>query len=122
MVFTNFLESIDIEKYFGTTNQKAPSQGMSFVFPPYGNFGPFFMDTLNLPGLTIGLQVWLFSSPVIPSALIVSNPNSPSQEHQHHVDISPSSLDVSSSLSPSFPIETCDASNQVDKKKKKKDK
>ena len=81
----NFLESIDMEKYSRTTNQKAPSQGMSFVFPPYGNVGPLFMDTLSLPRLTIGLPIWLFSSLVIPSVLIVSYPNSPSQEHQHHL-------------------------------------
>ena len=54
-----------------------------------------------------------------PSASIVSNMNSPSQDHQHHVDISPTSPDVLSFLSPSFPIESCDASNHVDKKKKK---
>ena len=78
------------------------------------------MATLSLPILTIGLHVWLFSGPVIPSAPIVSNPNSPSQYHQHHVDISPSSPDVSSSLYSSLCIESYDASNQVDKKNKKR--
>ena len=54
-----------MENSLGTTNQDASSQGMSFVFPPYGNVGPLFMDTLSLPRLTIGLPIWLFSSSVI---------------------------------------------------------
>ena len=69
------------------------------------------MVVLGLLGLTIGLLVWLFSSPVIPSEPIVSNHNSPSQENKHHVDISPSSPNVSSSLSPTSPVKSNEASN-----------
>ena len=46
-----------MENSLGTTNQDASSQGMSFVFPPYGNVGPPFLSTLSLLGFTIGLLV-----------------------------------------------------------------
>ena len=105
---------------FGTTNQETPLPSMSFVFPPYEDVGPHLMATLSLPGLTIGLPVWLFSSPVIPCTPVVSDPNPSSQEHQPHVDPSPSSPNVSSPISPSSLVESCSTSSQVDKKKKKK--
>jgi hypothetical protein len=110
------------------TNERTPFLGEPFVFPSYKNIGPPHIATLSLPGLTIGLLVWLFSTQVIPnvvSALVVST--SP-QEHQTHVDPSPSSpvrssspysLARSSSLSSSSSSETSQASNLVDKKKKK---
>ena len=46
-------------------------------------------------------------------------PKSPSQENQYHVDLSLSLLDVYSSLSPTSPLKICEASNPMDKKKKK---
>ena len=61
-----------------TTNQEIPSKGEPFVIPSFGNVGPPLMAMLSLPILTIGLPVWLFSIIVIPNALIVSDPNSPS--------------------------------------------
>ena len=57
-----------------TTSQENPFQGMYFVSPPYRVVGPPFMATLNLPGLTIGLHVWLFSNPTIPNASFVLDP------------------------------------------------
>ena len=102
------------------TNQETPLPSMSFVFPPYGDVGPPLMATLSLPRLTIGLPVWLFSSPVTPCTLVASNPNPSSQEHQPHVDPSPSSPDVSSPISTSSSVESCSTSIQVDKKKKKR--
>ena len=95
----------------GTTNQETPLPSMSFVFPPYGDVGPPLMDTLSLLGSTIRLSVWLFSSPVIPCTQIVSNPNPSSQEHQPHVDPSPSSPDVYSPVSPSSPVKSCSTSS-----------
>ena len=95
----------------GTTNQEIHSQGEPFFIPSFVNVGLTLMATLILPKLTIGLPMWLFSNPVIPSALIVSNPNAPSQEHQHHVDLSPSSTYVSSPLSPSSLVKSCNTSN-----------
>ena len=78
------------------------------------------MATLSLPGLNIGLPIWLFPSLVIPCTLVASDPNPSSQEHQPHVDPSPSSPDVSSPISPSSPVESCSTSSQVAKKKKKR--
>jgi hypothetical protein len=104
----------------GTTNQGTPFHGEPFVFPCFGNVGPPYIATLSLPGFTIGLPVWLFSTPVIPNSLGASNASPPPQEHQPHVDPFPSSPIVSSSLSSSSPGESLDASNQEDKKKKKR--
>jgi hypothetical protein len=47
------------------TNEGTPSPREPFVFPSYGNIGPPHIATLSLPGLTIGLPVWLFSTQVI---------------------------------------------------------
>jgi hypothetical protein len=112
----------------GMTNEAIPALGEPFVFPSYENIGPPYITTLSLPGLTIGLPEWLFSTSVIlnaASALVLST--SP-QEHQPHVDPSPSSLVRSSSpyslaryssVSSSSSSESSEASNLVDKKKKK---
>jgi hypothetical protein len=84
---------------------------------------------LSLPGLTIGLPVWLFSTQVIPNAASASVVSTSPQEHQPHVDPSPSSpvrssspspLARSSSISSSSSSESSKASNSVDKKKKKR--
>jgi hypothetical protein len=73
-----------------TTNGATPTPGEPFVFPSYRNIGPPYIATLSLPGLKIGLPVWLFSTLVISnveSASYVSTPPT----HQPHVDLSPSS-------------------------------
>ena len=57
-----------------TTNQETPLPSMSFVFPTYGDVGPPLMAMLILLGLTIGLPIWLFSSPVIPCTPVASDP------------------------------------------------
>ena len=56
----------------GMPNEGAPAPGEPFVFPSYGNIGPPHIATLSLPGLTIGLPVWLFSTQVILNAIIYS--------------------------------------------------
>ena len=99
------------------TNEGTPLLGEPFVFPSYGHVGPPYMATLSLPGLNIGLPVWLFSTSVISNAG-ASNVSTP-PTHQPHVDLSPSSLVRSPSISPSSPSEISKASSQVDKKKKK---
>jgi hypothetical protein len=113
----------------GLTNEGTPIPWEPFVFPSYRNIGPPHIATLSLPGLTIGLPVWLFSTQVIlneASAYVVST--SP-QQHQPHVDpspsssvrsSSPSSLATSSSISSSSQSESSETSNLVDKKKKKR--
>jgi hypothetical protein len=108
----------------GTTLPREP-----FVFPSYGNIGPPHIATLSLPGLTIGLSVWLFSTQVIPNAVSALVVNTFPQEHQPHVDpsssspvipSSPSSLARSSSISSSSLSENSQASNSMNKKKKKR--
>jgi hypothetical protein len=108
----------------GSTNGGTPSPGEPYTFPSFGNFGPPYVATLSLPGLTIGLPVWLFPTPVIPNPPNVSvapntlDVNTP-PTHQPHVDFSPSSSIKSPSISPSSPSESSKASSQVDQKKKK---
>ena len=78
----------------GTTSQENHFQGMSFISPPCGVVGPPFMATLNLPRLTIGLLVSLFSNPVIPNASFVSDHGPLPHEHQPHVNPSHSLSNV----------------------------
>ena len=79
------------------------------------------MATLSLPGLTIGLPVWLFSTSVVPSVMTLVPPSPPPEQHHvdSKVDLSPSSP-ISASSSSTSPGENLDSSNQVAKKKKKK--
>jgi hypothetical protein len=111
------------------TNEGTFAPGEPFVFPSYGNIGPPHIATLSLPGLTIGLPVWLFSTQVIPNAVSASVTSTSPQEHQPHVDpspsspvrsSSPSSLARSPSVSSSSSGESSEASNPVNKKKKKR--
>jgi hypothetical protein len=113
----------------GMTNEGTPSPGEPFVFPSYGNIGPPHITTLSLPGLTIGLPVWLFSTQIIPNAVGALVMSTSPQEHQPHVDpspsspvrsSSPSSLAMSPSISSSSLSESYEASNPVNKKKKKR--
>jgi hypothetical protein len=71
----------------------------------------------------------VFSTQVIPNAVSASVVSTSPQEHQHHVDpspsspvrcSSPSSLPRSSSISSSSSSESFESSNPVDKKKKKR--
>jgi hypothetical protein len=110
------------------TIEGTPALGEPFVFPSYGNIGPPHIATWSLPGLTIGLPVWLFSTHVIPNAVSASVVSTFPQEHQPHVDpspfslvrsSSPSSLARSPSVSSSSSSESSEASNSVNKKKKK---
>jgi hypothetical protein len=108
----------------GSTNGGTPSSGEPYTFPLFGNFGPPYVATLSLPGLTIGLLVWLFPTQVIlnpPNVSVASNTldvNTP-PTHQPHVEFFPSSPIKSPSISPSLPSEISKASSQVDQKKKK---
>jgi hypothetical protein len=109
----------------GSTNRGTPSPGEPYTSPSFGNFGPPYVATLSLPGLTIGLPFWLFPT------LVISNPPNVSvapntldvnttPTHQPHVNFSPSSSIKSPSISPSSPSERSKESSQVDHKKKKR--
>jgi hypothetical protein len=111
------------------TNEGTLAPREPFVFPSYGNSGPPHIATLSLTGLTTGLPVWLFSTQVIPNAVSALVVTTSPQEHQPHVDpspsspirsSSPSSLARSSSISSSSLSESSQASNSVNKKKKKR--
>jgi hypothetical protein len=113
----------------GMTNEATHAPWETFVFPSYRNVGPPHIATLSLPGLTIGLPVWLFSTQVILNATSASVVSTFPQKHQPHVDpspsspvrsSSPSSLARSSFVSSSSSSERYKASNPVDKKKKKR--
>ena len=97
---------------------EVPFQGVPFVFLPSEGIGPPFISTLNIPGLNIGLPVWLFSL-VIPITPNVSNVTSPPGEDRPQPNPSPSSSVVASSLSSSLLDQSSMVSRQVDKKKKK---
>jgi hypothetical protein len=118
-----------MESVPGMTNEGSPAPGEPFFFSSYGKIGPPHIATLNLPGLTIGLPVRLFSTQVIPNVVNDSITSTSPQEHQPHVDpspsspvrsSSPSSLARSPSVSFSSSGESFEASNPVNKKKKKR--
>jgi hypothetical protein len=115
--------------FLGMTNEGTPVLGEPFIFPSFGNIGPPHITTLSLPGLTIGLSVWLFSTQVILNAVSASFTSTSPHEHQPHADpspsspvssSSPSSLARSPSVSSSLSSESFEASNLVNKKKKKR--
>jgi hypothetical protein len=110
------------------TNEGTPFPREPFVFPSYENIGPPHIVTLIFPGIIIGLPVWLFSAKVIPNAANASVVSTSPKEHQPLVDPSPFSLVRYSfpsspvryfSISSSSLSERFEASNSVDKKKKK---
>jgi hypothetical protein len=109
-----------METILEPANQGTPLYGDPCPFPCFGNIGPPYIATLGLPGFTIGLLIWLFSTLVIPNAPGASNSIRPPQEHQPHVDPFPYLHVGYYSLSSSMPGEICDASNQDSKKKNKR--
>jgi hypothetical protein len=99
-----------------STNGGTPSSGEPYTFPSFGKFGPPYVATVSLPGLTIGLPLWLFPTLVIPNPPNVSvapntlDVNTP-PTHQPHVEFSPSSPIKSPSISPFLPIEISKSSS-----------
>jgi hypothetical protein len=104
----------------GMTTKGTPAPGEPFFFPSYGNIGPPHISTLSLPGITIGLPVWFFSTQVIPNVVSASVTSTSPQEHQPHIDPSPSSFAMPPSVSSSLSGESSEVSNLVNKKKKKR--
>ena len=70
------------------TNQGIPHNENPGTFPCFGNIDPHYMETFSLPGFTIGLPVWLFST-----SLALNTPIVPAQ---------PSASPQQSSTSPTF--------------------
>jgi hypothetical protein len=70
----------------GTTNEGTPFPRISFVSRSVGHVSPPYISTLTLRGLTIGLPVWLFSTPVNVNAPSASSISTPPEDHQPHID------------------------------------
>ena len=70
-------------------NQEIPMLGTPCTIPLTGNVGVPLMATLNLPGFTLGLSVWLFSTPTILNAPNASQVSSLCQGHQNNSSPSP---------------------------------
>ena len=94
------------------TNQGIPSDGNPGPFTPFGNVGAPYMATLSLPGLIVGLPIWLFSTFVVPNVpTTIQLVPLPEQHHVYSkVDLSPSPP-VSASSSSTLPGESLDSSN-----------
>ena len=79
MVVRRFLESLEMASPYRTTTQEVPFQGVPFVLPPSEGIGPPFIASLNILGLTIGLQVCFFNLVILVTPN-VSNVTSPLRE------------------------------------------
>ena len=63
--------------------------GTLCTIPLTGNVGVPLMATLNLPGFTLGILVWLFSTPIALNAPDTSQVRSLYQEYQNTTSPSP---------------------------------
>ena len=98
------------------TNQGTPSQGDSWALPFFKIIGVPLMATLYIPGLNVGLLVWLGTIPNVPNALDASQLITLC--HGHPVDVSSS---AKSSPPPSRASgESTDTSNRKSKRNRKR--
>jgi hypothetical protein len=94
------------------TNQGTPSQGDSCVFPFFGNVSVPLMATLYIPGLNVGLPVWLGTIPNVPNDFDTSQLSTLC--HGHPVDV------FSSANSPPPPSPTSGESTVTSNRKSKR--
>ena len=87
------------------TNQEIPMLGTPCTIPLTWNVGVPLMATLNLPGFTIGLSMWLFSTPIVLNAPDASQVRSLYQGNQNNA--SPSLVAASP------PSTSCSESNDT---------
>ena len=97
------------------TNQEIPMLATPCNIPLTGNVGVPLMATLNLPGFTLGLLVWLFSTPIVLNAPYASQVSSLYQGHQNTASPSP----VVDSPTPST---SCGESTDTGKRQSKRSK
>jgi hypothetical protein len=90
--------NIFMDKVPDDTNQGAPSKGDSCVFPFFKNVGVPLMVTLYIPGLNVGLSVWLGTIPNVLNCLDTSQLSTLS--HGNSIDVSL----LAKSSSPPSPI------------------
>ena len=112
------LEQLDMAHIPMETNQGTLPKGDPCAFPFFGNVGTPLMATLNIPGLNVGLPVWLWSTPNIPNALEASQMNALFQGHQMGANCS-SSFKEKSGI-PSSPPSCKKKSKKRRKRKSKK--
>jgi hypothetical protein len=91
------VHKIFMDKVTDDTNQGTPSQGDSCAFPFFRNVGVSLMATLYIPGLNVGLPVWLGTIPNVSNSLYASQLSTLC--HGNHVDV-PSSMKSSPPPSP----------------------
>lgn len=101
------------------TNQGTLPNGDPCAFPFFGNVGTPLMATLNIPGLNVGLPVWLWSTPNIPNALEASQLNALFQGHYMGANCS-SSIKGKSGIPSSPP--SCNKKSKKRRKRKSKKK
>jgi hypothetical protein len=61
-----------MDKVPDDTNQETPLQGDSCSFPFFKNVGFPLMATLYIPGLNVGLPIWLVTIPNVLNSLDAS--------------------------------------------------
>jgi hypothetical protein len=83
------MHKILMDKFLDDTNQGTTSQGDSCDFPFPRNIGVPLMATLYIPGLNVGLPVWLGSIPNVLNSLDTSQLSTLC--HGNHVDVPSSS-------------------------------
>jgi hypothetical protein len=79
------VHKIFMEKFPKYSNQENPSQGDSCDFPLFRNIGVPLMATLYIPGLNVGLLVWLGTIPNVLNSLCTSQLST--LGHGNHVDV-----------------------------------
>jgi hypothetical protein len=105
------MHKIFMGKLTDDTNQGTPSQGDSCYFPFFRNVGVPLMATLYIPGLNVGLAVWLGTIPNVSNSLDTSQLRTLC--HGNHVDVTSS---TKYSPPPStFSGESIDTSNKKSK-------
>jgi hypothetical protein len=77
-----------MDKVHDDTNQGTPSQGDSCAFPFFKNVGVPLMVTLYIPGLNVGLPVWLGTIPNVSNSLDTSQLRT--LAHGNPIDVSSS--------------------------------
>jgi hypothetical protein len=109
------LHKIFMARFLNHTNQGTLSQGDSCAFPFFGNVGVCLLATLYIPGLNVGLPVWLGTIPNDPNYLDASQLRTLC--HGHPVDVSSSTKSSPPSLASG---ESTVSSNQKSKRNRKR--
>jgi hypothetical protein len=111
------LHKVLMDKFPDDTNQGTPSQEDSCDFPFFRNISVPLMATLYIPGLKVGLLVWLGTIPNVLNALDTSQLST--LIHGHPIDVS-SSAKSSPPPSPASSESTVTSSRKSKQNRKRK--